>query len=138
MSLYDEHTCHRITQNRQAKIEWLGKHFRHILRHTPDMKPSGLITLSFDKWGVKLSSNQNYKAKRRAVYIIQGAEMDRFTHLKTYANELLKSNPNNTIMLQCSDFSDEPAFERIYICLEACKAGFACYCRPLIRLDACF
>ena len=29
-------------------------------------------------------------------------------------------------------------FERIYVCLEACKYGFANYCRSLIKLDACF
>nr|XP_027188293.1 uncharacterized protein LOC113785718 [Cicer arietinum] len=31
-----------------------------------------------------------------------------------------------------------PVFERIYVCLEACKAAFANTCRPLIGLDACF
>ncbi|XP_073220694.1 uncharacterized protein [Cicer arietinum] len=31
-----------------------------------------------------------------------------------------------------------PVFERIYVCLEACKAAFANTCRPLIELDACF
>lgn len=41
-------------------------------------------------------------------------------------------------MLQCSDSSDRPVFVRIYICLKACKAGLACYCRPPIWLDACF
>lgn len=29
-------------------------------------------------------------------------------------------------------------FERIYLCLETCKEGFAKTCRPLIRLGACF
>ncbi|CAK8579458.1 unnamed protein product [Lathyrus sativus] len=31
-----------------------------------------------------------------------------------------------------------PVFERIYVCLRACKATFAMTCRPLIGLDACF
>lgn len=29
-------------------------------------------------------------------------------------------------------------FERIYICLDVCKAGFVKTCRSLIGLDACF
>lgn len=57
VSLNDEHICQRTTQNRQAKIEWLGKKFSHILRYTSDMKPTRLVALSFDKWGVKLSSD---------------------------------------------------------------------------------
>jgi hypothetical protein len=31
-----------------------------------------------------------------------------------------------------------PVFQRIYVCLEACKAAFAFTCGPLIGLDACF
>lgn len=50
------------------------------------------------------------------MYIIQGAGKDQFTHLRIYANELLKSNLNSNIMLQCSDSSGGPVFERIYIC----------------------
>ncbi|CAK8567518.1 unnamed protein product [Lathyrus sativus] len=79
-----------------------------------------------------------YRAKRRAMDIIQGAGRDQFTHLRTYANELVNSNPHSNIVLKCSDSSDDPISERIYICLEACKTGFAFYCRPLIGLDACF
>lgn len=77
------------------------------------MKPTGLVTLSFDKCGVKLSSDRAYKTNRRAIDIIQGAGRDQLTHLRTYANELLKSNPNNNIVLQCSDSSVRPVFERI-------------------------
>jgi hypothetical protein len=29
-------------------------------------------------------------------------------------------------------------FERMYVCLEACKSTFPYTCRPLIGLDACF
>lgn len=29
-------------------------------------------------------------------------------------------------------------FQRIYVCLEACKTSFAYTCRPLIVLDVCF
>lgn len=32
---------------------------------------------------------------------------------------------------------DQPKFERIYICLGACKKGFKAGCRPLIGLDGC-
>lgn len=50
VSLFDEHTCHTTTHNRQAKTEWLAKKFRHILRHSSDMKPIGIIVESIDKW----------------------------------------------------------------------------------------
>ena len=31
----------------------------------------------------------------------------------------------------------EPIFQRIYICLHACKEGFKTGCRPLVGLDGC-
>ncbi|XP_058733914.1 uncharacterized protein LOC131605589 [Vicia villosa] len=138
VSLIDEHTCYRTAHNRQAKTTWLAKKFAHILRHSPDMKPVGLIAEAVDRWGVKLSHDKAYRAKRRAMELIQGAGMDQFTHLRRYAQELLKSNPNSNVVVQCADSNEGPVFERIYVCLDACKSGFEKYCRPLIGLDACF
>ncbi|XP_058784528.1 uncharacterized protein LOC131659338 [Vicia villosa] len=137
-SLIDEHTCHRTPYNRQAKTTWLAKKFAHILRHSPNMKPVGLIAEAVERWGVKLSHDQAYRAKRRAMDLIQGAGMDQFTHLRRYALELLNSNPNSNVVVQCANSNEGPVFERIYVCLDACKSGFAKYCRPLIGLDACF
>ncbi|XP_058741093.1 uncharacterized protein LOC131613441 [Vicia villosa] len=138
VSLVDEHNCSRTPNNRQAKTTYLAKQFGHILRHNPDMKPAGLIAQAIDRWGVKLSHDQAYRAKRKAMDLLQGASMDQFNHLRSYAQELLKSNPRSTCVIRCSPSTEGPVFERIYVCLEACKYGFAMYCRPLIGLDACF
>ncbi|XP_058747460.1 uncharacterized protein LOC131620408 [Vicia villosa] len=138
VSLIDEHNCARTPYNRQAKTNWLAKKFGHILRHNPDMKPAGLVAQALDRWGVKLSHDQAYRAKRRAMDMLQGAGMEQFQHLRRYAQELLKSNPNSTVVIRCADSNEGPVFERIYVCLEACKYGFAKFCRPLIGLDACF
>ncbi|CAK8536462.1 unnamed protein product [Lathyrus sativus] len=70
--------------------------------------------------------------------LIQGAGREQFTHLRSYGEELLKSNPNSTVKIKCADSDGGPVFERIYVCLEACKAAFATTCRHLIGLDACF
>ncbi|XP_058775811.1 uncharacterized protein LOC131650090 [Vicia villosa] len=73
------------------------------------------------RMGVKLSRDKEYRAKRRAMELIQGAGMDQFTHLRRYAQELLKSNLNSNVVLQCADSNEGPVFERIYVCLKACK-----------------
>lgn len=70
--------------------------------------------------------------------LIQGVGRDQFTHLRSYAEELLNLHPNINVVLQCSESTRGLVFERIYVCLQACKVGFAKICRPLIRLDACF
>jgi hypothetical protein len=104
VSLVDDHNCNRIPQNKQAKTEWLAKKFMHTLRVTPDMKPKGLVAEAIDKWGVKLSLDQAYRAKRRAIELIEGAGREQFSHLRTYANELLKSNRNSTVIIKCVDY----------------------------------
>ena len=42
------------------------------------------------------------------------------------------------MMIKCGVFDIGPIFERIYVCIEACKTAFAYICMPLIGLDACF
>ena len=102
------------------------------------MKPAGLIAEAIDKWSVKITPDQAYRAKRRAQELIKGDGREQFAHLRSYADELLKSNPNNTVVIQCADSNVGPVFGRIYICLEACKAAFSHTCRPFIGLDVCF
>ena len=138
VSFTDQHNCHRTITNRQAKTDWLARKFVYILRHTPELKTKGLIAIGIEKWGVKLSMNQAYRAKKRAIEMIHGAGREQFKHLRSYAEELLKSNPNSTVKIQCDNSVGGPVFERIYVCLEACKAAFVTTCRPLIGLDACF
>ncbi|XP_058752673.1 uncharacterized protein LOC131625861 [Vicia villosa] len=138
ISLTETHSFQRTPKNRQATTEWLGRKFMYMLRHSPEMRCKGLIAEALQKWGVKLSKDQAYRAKRKALELIQGAGREQFSHLRTYANELLKSNPNSTVKIQCSDSNGGPTFERIYVCMEACKAAFVTTCRPSIGLDACF
>ncbi|XP_004492078.1 uncharacterized protein [Cicer arietinum] len=73
------------------------------------MKPKGLIVETLDKWGVKLSTYQAYRTKGRAIEMIQGARREQYAHLREYADELRRSNPNSIFII-----------------------------KPLIWLDACF
>ena len=88
--------------------------------------------------GAKWSSYQAYRTKRKVIKLIHGAGRDQFTHLRSYAQELLNSNQNSIDVIQYSISSNGHVFERIYTCLEACKAGFAMTCMPLIGIEACF
>ena len=40
--------------------------------------------------------------------------------------------------IKCDLTPHGPVFERMYVCLEACKNAFVTTCRPLIGLDGCF
>ena len=80
-----------------------------------------------------------YRTKVRAMEKIEGATRDRYKHLRRYAAEIIeKKNKNNTVKIKCDLTPHGPVFERIYVCLKACKRAFATTCRPLIGLDGYF
>jgi len=137
-SLKPDHECVLSSGNTQAKTEWLAKKFIPLIRHTPHIKPSGLANEAFTRWNVNLNHFQAYMAKRRALELLDGAGSEQYAHLRSYAEEIRRSNPNSIVIIKCGESDVGPVFERIYICLEACMAAFATTCRPLIGLDACF
>ncbi|KAI5410250.1 hypothetical protein KIW84_055662 [Lathyrus oleraceus] len=115
----------KTADNKSAKTKWIANWLAIILIHSPHMKPSSLIAEDIKRYGVKLSHDKAYKAKRKEKKLVQEAGIEKFTHLRSYGHELLKSNPNNTIVIQCVDSNENHVFERIYVCLEVCKVGFA-------------
>lgn len=101
--------------NKSSKTKWLANKFANILRHSPHMKLSSLIFEVVERYRVKLSHDQAYRAKRKAIKLVQGAGIEQFTNLRSYGQELLKSNPNSTIVIQCVDSNVNRVFERIYV-----------------------
>lgn len=99
VTLIEDHTCHRIADNRSEKTKLLANNFARILRHNPFMKPSGLKAEVVERWGVKLSHDQTYRAKRKAMELVQGVGIEQFTHLRSYGQELLKSNSNSIVVI---------------------------------------
>lgn len=63
------------------------------------MKPAGLKVEVVERWGVKLSHDQAYRTKRKAMELVQMAGIEQFTHLRSYGQELLESNPNSTVVM---------------------------------------
>jgi len=114
-----DHQCVFSAGNKQAKTEWVEKKFIPLTRHTPHIKPNGLVTEAFDRWNVNLNPFQAYRAKKRAFELLEGAGSEQYTHLRSYSEEIRRSKPNSTMIIKCGESEVGPAFERIYIFLEA-------------------
>nr|XP_004514727.1 uncharacterized protein LOC101497384 [Cicer arietinum] len=114
-SFTEKHTYHTTAKNRQANTKFLAKMFINSLRHSIGMKTKSLIVKSKEKWGIPLNSDQAYMAKKRAIEMIQGAASDQYSHLRSYAEELWRSNPNNTVIIQC-DTSDNVSTSVLNCC----------------------
>ena len=51
----------------------------------------------------------------------------------------MNSNPSSTMKMKCKTTDDGVTkFERLYVCLDACKKSFLGGCKPIIGVDGCF
>lgn len=71
------------------------------------------------------------RTRRYVRVMIQGSNEQQFGLIRSFAAEILKTNPESTCIIAMHDSK----FQGIYICLEACKRGFLAGCRQLLGLD---
>ncbi|XP_021744632.1 uncharacterized protein LOC110710615 [Chenopodium quinoa] len=74
------------------------------------------------------------KSRRFAQKLILGEYREQYSLLHRYAQEILRSNPDNSIKFKLNN----NVFERVYVCFSALKKGFLAGCRPFFGLDGCF
>lgn len=63
---------------------------------------------------------------------------DQYVILDDYSKQLTTTNSGTTTLLKTTLVDNKRVFERVYICLKACKDGFNKGCRPLICLMGVF
>ncbi|KAE8722753.1 hypothetical protein F3Y22_tig00013680pilonHSYRG00033 [Hibiscus syriacus] len=80
----------------------------------------------------KVSLSKCLRAKHLAIDMVLGSRKGQDSKIYDYLGELRSSNPGSTTILKL----DNRVFERMHICLQACKEGFK-GCRPIISIDGC-
>lgn len=72
--------------------------------------------------------------------MINGSYAEQLGSLWSYMEKVRRTNPGTTILMKVEDGTKEqgePRFEKLYVCLQACKEGFKSGRRKLIRVDGC-
>ena len=110
VTLENNHKCHRTAENRQAKTKYIARKFMPTLRHSPEIKIISLIEEARLKWGILIGWWKAYRAKVKALEMIQGACSDLYHHLRNYAQELLRSNPGSTVKIKTVEGPKGPVF----------------------------
>ncbi|RYQ88696.1 hypothetical protein Ahy_B09g095737 isoform B [Arachis hypogaea] len=148
-SCYKKHTCNKATKIGIMSSQWLSKAFMKKICENPKIKLRTLIKKAHSKWNVDLTKTKAARVKQQALDEINGTYGEQYRRIHDYAVELLRSNPGSTVQIQVERPPEfqlktpipgkdmRPQFERIYICLDACKRSFM-VCRPMISLDGCF
>lgn len=136
----DSHSCQKEeVKEKFANTKWLGNMVIEDFRNHPKMTGEELKALIAEKYKVTISIAKAYRVKAYALQSIDGNVVQQYSRLSNYREELLRTNPGSTVELlapkQCRNGPSR--FDRIYICIDACRKGFLAGCRPLVALDGC-
>lgn len=86
-----------------------------------------------------MSSNQCRMAKNYALVEYEKSLEEHYGLLRSYADELLSTNPGSTVKLGVTVNPDDKVyFDRFYVCLKGLKEGWIRGCRRVVALDGCF
>ncbi|KAI8548880.1 hypothetical protein RHMOL_Rhmol07G0308400 [Rhododendron molle] len=135
-----EHDCLRSFKVRHVTSMYLAEKYVDSIRSNPNMPLDHLQQRVRKDLVVDISHTQAYRAKRKALDLIEGTNLEQFARLRDYCEEIRRTNPNTTIIMKTipSPTPDgQPIFERIYVCLGALKQGMLAGCRRLVCMDAC-
>ena len=132
-----KHQCDIVLENKHVNAQWLGKHFLDQFRMHPNMDYSAFHQMTQNSKFSSVSNHQFYRARHTARIILEGSVKDQYEILEDYCKQLLETNPGSTAKIQTLLVDGKRVFEKVYICLKACKDGFIRGCRRLIGLDGC-
>ncbi|XP_072066900.1 uncharacterized protein [Arachis hypogaea] len=122
-----------------ADRAWVTSKLVKRLVTQPLMTPKEALEHMKQDYNVNVHYRMIYRALKAAKVQTIGKEREQYGKLHDYLNEIHRSNPGSTGMIDViSQLERRPLFNRLYISLDACKKGFKAGCRPLIGLDGCF
>ncbi|KAI9126011.1 hypothetical protein K1719_003429 [Acacia pycnantha] len=121
-----------------ATGDWVAKKLEKQILTQPNMTKTEAYEHMKVKYNTHLNMKKVINALEKAKKSREGSEKEQFGNIRLYLSELLRSNPGSTCGLQVVPQTvpqAPPVFNRMYICLDACKKGFKAGCRPFIGLD---
>uniref|UniRef100_A0A2N9H765 CCHC-type domain-containing protein n=1 Tax=Fagus sylvatica TaxID=28930 RepID=A0A2N9H765_FAGSY len=136
-------------KNPRMTTKFLAKKLVGRVKDQPDIKLRSIQKKVHKKYVTHISQSKAYRAKAKAMDILEGSHIEQYNMLWDYCEELRRSNPGSTVLMKVQSFNEgemeaedvsqirDPVFQRLYVCFEACKTGFKNACRPFIGLDAC-
>ena len=113
----------------------IAEKYEKFVMANPAWKAHHMRATVKEEMGADVSISQCRRAKSLVMKKALDANQDQYSYMFNYQLELLRSNPDSTVIVK---LEPEPYFQRIYICLDALKKGFNSGCRRVVGLDGCF
>ena len=137
-----QHTCPVIGENCKVPIKYVAKSIESSLRTDPSTCVDTVIENTKEKFGVEVSKNKAYRARKLALAVVQGDQERQYTRIRDYLQIVLDANPGSrcivTTRVVREHPSTNPRFHRLFMCLGASIEGFLKGCRPFIGMSIVF
>ncbi|KAH9612102.1 hypothetical protein KSS87_002582, partial [Heliosperma pusillum] len=138
MGLRLNHKCGWNDINPKLSAEYLAERYLDNFRIDPEWKIDIFQKRVLLDIGVEIGYYKAYYAKQRALNMIFGVDSDEYKRVWDYAATIKKYIRGSSVYVKLGNIErPPPVFERMYMCLEACKKGFVEGCRPLLGIDGC-
>ncbi|KAK8617712.1 hypothetical protein V6N13_080619 [Hibiscus sabdariffa] len=131
-TMNSQHSCSKEYKNLNMSSKIIAKKYLHLFVVDINFKPRSLREAVIHDYIFPVPLSKCYRAKQFAIEVIEGKHKSQYSRIYDYLSELRLTNPGTTTVCQL----DDRVFQRMYICLQACKEGFKS-CRPIICLDGC-
>ena len=137
--LVDKHTCAKNFNNSSLMTpSWLAGQFMKELVRKPNLKCKEMQAIIQNKFHCEVSWTRCYRARCRAMTLIEGKLSEHYGRVWDYAGELIRSNPGSTVKVGVDVNQDATYFQRMYICFKSIADGWKRGCRRVIGLDGSF
>ncbi|XP_034206480.1 uncharacterized protein LOC117620492 [Prunus dulcis] len=132
-----EHQCGRGDKLRHTTSKWLCDRYANKLKRNSDFDLISFQQDVLEDYKINVTKLQVYRANRLARDLNEGTFKEQYARLWDYVEELKTANKGSTVKIKTQIVKGETVFQRIYVCLAACKKGFLEGCRPVIGVDGC-
>lgn len=127
------HICPQNRKIKNIKSSWIAKKYLSNFMIDPRRKVALVADDIKMETGLNVTRQQVARARRLALEYLYGTEEEQYSTLWNYVDEVKNKNPGSTVLL---GLTPEGRFDKMYICLAACKEGFR-HCRHIIGVDGC-
>ncbi|TXG47739.1 hypothetical protein EZV62_027033 [Acer yangbiense] len=99
-TLVDQHECHRVCNNKEAKVKWIASKFDFIVKSNPSLNVKVLADLLLEKFNISVDLKRLYGVKHRVLRQIRSEHEHSFKYLRQYAYTLNQTNPGVAIHMR--------------------------------------